>query len=136
MEAATAPPPTVSMGRWKFAAVVVVTIVMALLACAHVRRVNGPWYWVWPWRAVPWGRAILVGVAALPVMMGVGLFSARRVGVVGAIALIMIGSLAARVASAVVLAERFDLSVVSYRVEHPLITSYYTDALALSGFDG
>jgi hypothetical protein len=48
----------------------------------------------------------------------------------------MLGSLGARVASAVMLAERADLSVVSYRVEHPLITSYYTDALALSGFDG
>src|SRR4051794_1129034 len=51
--------------RVKTGLVVLVTAVMASLILAHVRGINGPWYWWWPWRR-------LSGLALVPAMMVAG----------------------------------------------------------------
>jgi hypothetical protein len=56
--------------RWRLGLVVLVTLITATLVALHVRRINGQWYWVWEWRHVPTIRALAVGAAALPVLLG------------------------------------------------------------------
>src|SRR4051794_6919979 len=47
--------------------VVGTTAVLVALVMRHVRGVNGPWYWHWMWRRLPWiGLYPLMLVAAAP----------------------------------------------------------------------
>ena len=69
-------PPRHEHAVWmKFIGVVLLAAVMLVLVVAHVWRVNGPWYWVWPWRHVPWARTACVALAASPVAAAVWVYS-------------------------------------------------------------
>src|SRR2546429_96661 len=98
----------------KFLIVVAITIVMAAMVIAHVHRVNGPWYWVWPWRRIPALRAYLgIFLAALPLLVGVLILQpAKRRPVILAIALVMLGSFSIRIASSILLARDMDRSYI------------------------
>ena len=37
----------------KLGIVVAATVVLAVLVVRHTPGINGPWYWKWPWRELP-----------------------------------------------------------------------------------
>jgi hypothetical protein len=85
---------------WKPVVIASVAIVMSALAMLHVRGVNGPAYWVWPWRRLDL-RFLIPGllIASAPIFVGQTLLgaSSRR-----AIALMLLLAMISWISSSIV----------------------------------
>ena len=57
--------------------VLLVALVMAVLATAHISGVNGPEYWTWPWRRLSVSQWLVMLLLALPSMVMIGLLQRR-----------------------------------------------------------
>ena len=112
---------------------IVATVLLALLVLFHVPYVNGPSHWQWEWRRLPavrWYGAVLVG--ALPVLIHVR--NERRVVV--PLALLMLGSLTLKLASAAAIDPPTGMNFIADVVRSPISTSYFIDAGVLSNYPG
>src|SRR4051812_5360227 len=52
--------------RYKTLLVILLTIAMAALVILHLKHLNGPWYWIWSWRRLPWVLYPAMLVAGAP----------------------------------------------------------------------
>jgi hypothetical protein len=116
---------------WKLLVVIVVAVVMMALMLLHVRGVNGPWYWRWAWRRLGWETYALIMVASLPLFVAHALYARGRIGVRGAIVLIMLAALCLQIAA--ILRQPLGLARVAQIVQSPATNSYYTVAKMLHG---
>lgn len=123
--------------KLKLAGVLALTAALVVLVCLHIDPLNGPWYWEWPWRRLAvLPVSVMLGLAAVPVLIGV-LFAGRTwLPMWAAILVIMLGSLAMRLASALVLSDPMSLDFVRRATADPLIGSYYSSAAKLAPLDG
>lgn len=116
--------------RWRVALALGAALVMAALVLLHAPGANGPAYWVWPWRRLD---ALLVYppllAAAIPFAAGQWVYlrdpSRRR----AALALV---ALSATAMMLVAVTRTGGLERVVQIVQHPLTTSYFTDAVRIT----
>lgn len=119
------------MRNWRSALVIIFAITMAALVIAHVRRVNGPWYWTWSWRRLNglWLYPAMLAAAA-PFVVAQILFNRgrRRAALVCLAAAALALQLTALSFQPPGLIDRMTIIV-----QHPTITSYFLDAGLLHG---
>jgi len=113
----------------KLFVVIVVALVMIVLMLLHVRGVNGPWYWRWAWRRLGWETYPLVLTASLPLFVAHALYARGRVGVRGAIGLIMLAALCLQIAA--ILPQPLGFGRITAIVQNSVNTSYYNAAKVL-----
>jgi len=109
--------------------VVLLTLVMAALVIAHVRGVNGPWYWKWGWRRLAWWSY----AAMLPPL---GVFAlAQRLYLRGrlrtALAMLFAATLTLQFA-ALAAQPGGGIGRLRLLVQSPRVTSYWMDASVLA----
>ncbi|HEY7088184.1 MAG TPA: hypothetical protein VH518_08860, partial [Tepidisphaeraceae bacterium] len=118
----------------KVALIIAFAAALAVLVIVHAPGLNGPSYWLWPWRepVLPAGRWYLaMAVAAMPGLLA--LWFSRNVVLI--ILMLMLSTFAMRVASVTMVRGWFDTSLVADILKSPEATSYYADAAALSTYD-
>lgn len=120
------PATTTADWRWKLALVVLVAAVMVGLTLAHVKGVNGPWYWVWPWRRLSWVLYPLMLVAAAPFFIAQWLYARGRVSLKSSLLLVMLATLCLQLAA--ISQQPLGLKRIQAIVENSVNTSYYTAA--------
>jgi len=109
--------------------VLLVAVVMGGLTLAHVKGINGPYYWMWPWRRLQaWKLYPLMALAAVPFFVGQWLYH-RNQKVLIALALAMISTFALELAA--ISQEPLGLGRIGALVENSVNTSYYTAAKVL-----
>jgi hypothetical protein len=126
------------MNRPRIIAVALLTLVMLTLVELHVHGVNGPRYGMITWRRYPAVKTyLLMLLCALPTLGAIALYPRIRRYAAALLILPMIGAMAGKLAFAELRSiPGQHLEFVCAAVEHPLATSYYTDAVALSNFPG
>lgn len=115
--------------RWRPAVVIGVGLLMFALVMAHVKWVNGPWYWTWPWRRLgALGVYPAMLAAALPFFAGQWLHARHpsrwRAG-------LALAALSAMAIMLVGVTRTGGLERVVEIIHHPLTTSYWTDAVRI-----
>lgn len=124
----------VEVSRLQRASALALALVVAVLLVGHVPGINGPWYWEWPWRRLdPLRVALPMAIAFLPFLLAQLLHARGRLGNTGALALVALTTLGLQAVSIGVQGPSFNLMRIALVVENPIITSYFTDALAFSG---
>jgi hypothetical protein len=126
-----------SIALLKPAIVVSAAALFAMLVLSHTPGLNGPWYWLWRWRAdIPtarWYLALLA--AAVPFFAALALprlaAAASRRAVTLALTLFMLSTFALRIASSTSVRGWFDTTLITDAVKSPQVTSYYFDASML-----
>ena len=116
--------------KWRFGFVVIVTIVMTVLIQLHVKRVNGPSYWKWSWRRLdylPLYPAMLL--SAVPFGLAQLHFLRLKQITTRSVVFLMMGTWFLQLVASGLQQTPFSLERVWKIVEHPLVTSYYTDAV-------
>jgi len=119
----------------KPAIIVLATIVLASLIARHVPGINGPWYWKWPWRNLPFAplyTALLI--AATPFIAAQMLYRRRRGderGAFMAVTLLTLATLAISLTAMFVHTKPYGLSRLDATVQSPIVNSYYSDAVAI-----
>jgi len=115
------------------ALIVILTMALAALVLAHVTGINGSAYHLWRWQRIEWWRVYpLMLAAAAPWAAALVQFHRRRLGVPGAVALMMISTFLLQLTVVGVQEDPFDLGRIARVVEQPLATSYFTDAQILA----
>ncbi|MGH7176187.1 MAG: hypothetical protein ACREJC_02295 [Tepidisphaeraceae bacterium] len=105
---------------------------LIVLVVLHVRYINGPWYWTWPWRRLPATQWYLpLALAAAPVIAAFYWHARRPRSVVGPLLLLMIGSGSMKLSSRIVQSEPPGFTLLAALVRDSSFTSFYTDAAAL-----
>jgi hypothetical protein len=120
----------------KLFVVIAVAAVMAALVLLHVAWVNGSPFWVWPWQRAPavrWYGFMLI--AAIPAIVALFIDATSRIKLIACIALLMISTVALKLATQIAPEDGFNLSRLATAVRDPLVTSYFTDAAPLSTHD-
>jgi hypothetical protein len=111
--------------------VIVVAAVLILLTLLHVRGVNGPGYWKWSWRRLPWfPLAGVMALASAPFWVAQWLYARRRDHPRGALSMLMLGTLALEL-GAISVQPPGGLTRLRMLVESAVNTSYYTAATFL-----
>ncbi len=106
--------------------------VMGGLVIAHVRGLNGPWYWTWTWRRLPVSiYPILLGASA-PFFVGQRVYARFRTarGIKVALALVMLSTLTLQLAAISV--QPLGLRRIGAIVRSSVNTSYYDAAKVLT----
>ena len=112
----------------KVAAVVLLTLLMVVLVLRHVPGVNGPDYWNWSWRRLPFFPLYCtMFVGLLPLLAAVVLVERGRIGHRGALVLLMLATLGLQLA-AIRAQPPFGWDRLIDIVRNPVNTSYYTTA--------
>ena len=125
------PPPAESppLPRLKLALVALLALTMVALVIAHVPGVNGPWYWRWEWRRLPWWTYAVM----LP-PLGAFLLAQRVFARGGrtkvALALLFVTTLALQFAALV--PQPAGIKRLLLLVQSPKVTSYWMDASVLA----
>ena len=120
------PPPRVPKVR--VGLVVLLTLVMAALVIAHAKGVNGPWYWKWEWRRLPWWTyaAMLPPLAAFALAQRLHARGRTRVG----LAMLFLTTLTLQFAALV--PQPAGIKRLLLLVQSPKVTSYWMDASVLA----
>ncbi len=125
----SAPPATLQVRpsvRQRLLLVLLLAGAMFFLVFNHADGINGPWYWIWPWRHVgAWPLYPLMALAAVPFFIGQWYFNRSRSGAL-ALGLLMISTFALQIT--MISHERMGFSRVGAIVENSVNTSYYTAA--------
>lgn len=133
----TPPPSARDPSRNKLVLIVGIAGVMAILVLLHVRYVNGPWFWFWPWRREAPGRTYATMLlAAIPLIVAHVVHHKCRIREAYLLPLLMITSYAMMLANIVAPTHPASLDLLRDAVRSPYAMSYYTDAAALQQFDG
>jgi hypothetical protein len=119
----------------KVVAVVIVSIVLALMLLLHVEWMNGPSYWEWPWRRTSASRHYLAMLVALVPLIGAQVLfhRRRRAHVAGPLALLMLSMFFFEIASVAFLRPSFGLDKIVRVVRGKITTSFFTAAATLDG---
>jgi hypothetical protein len=108
-----------------------VVLAAASIACVllytHTSDINGPWYWKWHWKFVPWRRYWVMLPAALP-FAAAQFFKTRRSI---ALCLLLLCAIQLRLTFALLQDEHFRLDWLAATVRNPVTVSYYSDAAAI-----
>ena len=124
VEALLDPPRTI---RWKVTLVVIVAVIMTALVLLHVRGVNGPWYWKWSWRRLPWWMFAAMLPALAPFVVAQWMFARGRVRI--ALAGLFITSFAMQLSA--IACQPGGIVRLPLLVANPSVTSYWIDASVL-----
>ena len=120
--------------EWKYFIALLLGFLPALAVAAHVPGFNGPFYWKWRFTDIPIGPFALYIALAAGVIYWVHTRLAangnRRRWAVLSLTLIHFGLMIAFMSET----ER-SLETVRWRVQHPDITSYHTEALKIEDLD-
>ena len=112
----------------KVAAVVLLTLVMVVLVLRHTPGANGPDYWNWSWRRLPFFPLYATMFAALlPLLAAAVLVDRGKLAHRGALALMMLTTLALQLA-AIRAQPPYGWDRLIDIVRNPVNTSYYTTA--------
>lgn len=115
------------------ALIVILTIALATLVVAHVTGINGSAYHLWRWQRIEWWRVYpLMLAAAAPWAIALVQFHRARIGLAGAVALMMLSTFLLQLTVVGAQEDPFDLGRMARIVEQPLATSYFTDAQILA----
>ncbi|MBI5545485.1 MAG: hypothetical protein HY901_16485 [Deltaproteobacteria bacterium] len=111
---------------------VIATAVVVWLLNHHVEGVNGPSYYQWIWQQLAWPR-VLVGfaVAIVPFALGHALVSFGRWPQRRALKAVALSLFLLQLVAAGLREDPFSLEVGAHVIQHPVATSYFTDAVAL-----
>jgi hypothetical protein len=120
--------PAAKSVRWKLGLIVLIAVVMAVLTIAHVRGINGPWYWLWPWRRLGWAIYPALLVASIPFFLAQWLY-ARSVRIRYALLLLALGTFSLQIAAISV--QPLGFPRVAAIVRNSVNTSYYDAAKVL-----
>ncbi len=113
----------------KLALVIAVTLIMAALILAHVKHVNGPWYWTWSWRRLTWWLYPAMLLAATPFALAQWLWQRQRRRL--ARACLVLSTLALTLV-AMAIQPPTGLRRIPLIVQNAAATGYYTDASILN----
>jgi hypothetical protein len=122
----------------KLAAIILLAGLLVALLELHVQRVKGPWYGMLNWRRYPLPSAYgLILVSTLPTLLAAALYVKLKRGHELLLLLPMLGVFSAKLIFAAIHSSApMRLDFISDAVQHPMATSYYIDAAALSNFKG
>lgn len=117
----------------KSAVVAAMAIVMTtLVICQMPEWINGPYYWKWAWRPLaPTPTYLIFLLAFLPILIAQQVRRSSFLSRGVAILLLMIGCCAIKLATAAQRTSPPSLDEMVAVVEHPFMTSYYTDAASI-----
>ena len=116
----------------KLTLVVLSSLVLFVLLQRHTPWLNGPAFWKWPWQKLDATRtypALLA--AAVPFAAALWLRARTTSPVAVPLLLLMLAQLLLMALAAGLQSVPFSLQRIPWIVEHPVITSYYTDAQAV-----
>jgi hypothetical protein len=123
------------MLRVKIVLLVLAAAVVGVLVLRHTPGLNGPPFFPWSWRYIPSSIVLPAMIAAsLPLFAALLLDWRNRSLRPLTIGLLMVACLLMKLASIFIMTNPPSLALVPATVKHPEITSYYTDAQALSQF--
>lgn len=112
--------------------VVCVAVLVGILVISHVPGLNGPWYWQWPWRRLDPLRVFpALLAAAVPFFIGQLVYATGTRRGTPALALMMLSTFAMQVIGLGIQEDSFRLEGIFRIIQHPLATSYFTDAVRL-----
>lgn len=117
--------------RKKLFLILALTLVMATLVVIHVKWVNGPWYWKWSWRRLPWWTYGVMLAAAVPFAVGQWLYTRGKLK--AALVSLTLGTFVLQLAALCCQPAGFNRLLLL--AQNTTNTSYYTDAKILNGQD-
>ncbi|HEX8523153.1 MAG TPA: hypothetical protein VF669_12925 [Tepidisphaeraceae bacterium] len=123
--------------RWMPWAVVAVGLVFFVCVLVHLPGLNGPSWHRWQWRRLSfmWTYGLFLAAAA-PMFAALVLKQSSSMSTRRVVLAATLSAFGLKLATALAQSPERDLRWIAYAVEHPDITSYYTDAVALSNFSG
>jgi hypothetical protein len=123
---------------WKLALIVLLTLLLANLLLRHVPGMNGPWYWKWPWRALPFFPLYpALALAAAPAAAAYVLRRRRQQRVAEPaddrlpVLLLTLATLALSLTAVFVHTRPYGPWRLVSMVRSPIVNSYFSDAAAL-----
>ncbi len=119
-------------GAWKLPLLLAAGLVLGTLVILHVPGINGPSYWVWPWRrlnAAHWYP--LMALAGVPFFLAQILYDHRQIGAGTGIAFLMASTLLLELTACALQSPRGPWDWIRSIVASPAATSYYSTALHL-----
>lgn len=115
-----------------------VVLVMAVLAFLHVRPVNGPSYFVWQWRSLPWDCWLLTIAGALPLLATICWMWRRpattRRTTLAQLAALMLSSALLKCVVLIAQASPIDTRYAVDLIRSPWATSFFYDAARMHHF--
>jgi hypothetical protein len=123
---------SLGVGRIKLPILLLVALILAILLILHAPFMNGPYYWKWPWRrldALRYFPGMLL--CATPLFVAVAIHKSTRLRTIICVALVMLSMFAMQIVHIGMTVKPFSLGRVTYVVESPMHTSYFTDAVGV-----
>ena len=117
---------------WKLPLLLAAGLLFATLVIFHLPGINGPSYWMWPWRslnAAAWYP--LMALAAAPFFLAQILYDRRRIGAGVGLACLMGSTLLLELTACDLQSPRGPWDWIGSIVANPAATSYYSTALHL-----
>ena len=133
-----APPAPVAEREWprylKLGLCVAAAAAVVALLVANVEGVNGPHWSRWEWQRLSWTRVIAgFALGAVPFVLAQVLFARGRWPAQTALKAVALSMFLLQLIAIGVREDPFSLSVGAKIIQHPLATSYFTDAVNLDG---
>ncbi len=120
----------------RIAVVVATTVALGLLLTLHAPGMNGPYYYKWAWRALPYADVLAATAPGLAIFVAAQWLHAREGFHVGVpIAAMMLAVFVTASLATSIEESRFGFDRMSRIIANPISTGYYSDAARLERSD-